>query len=83
MKKKLFLSNLTTDPAEKADVEGGSADLDLSKTRGRYSVNWYNPRSGGNLQNGTVKTINGEKKVNIGLPPDSNTEDWLVIIRKR
>lgn len=64
-------------------AEGGSADLDLSNTRGRYSVTWYNPRTGGTLLNGTVKSINGGKKINIGLPPDSQAEDWLVIIRKR
>jgi hypothetical protein len=62
---------------------GGSAELDLSGTRGAFTVNWYNPRIGGILKNGTVKSVNGGKKTKIGLPPDSTTEDWMAVIRKR
>jgi hypothetical protein len=50
---------------------------------GRYSVQWYSPRAGGRLQNGTVTTIVGgaSTKVSYGNPPETPDKDWVILIR--
>ena len=62
---------------------GGSTGLDLSETTGRFLVRWFNPRSGGDLERGSVRRVLGGGKVTIGEPPSDPTEDWLAVVRKR
>ena len=47
--------------------DGGSATLSIPA--GSFSVSWYNPRTGGALQNGTATTISGPGSVSIGSAP--------------
>lgn len=61
--------------------DGGSTSLDLSAATGKYDVMWFNPRDGGALMPGTVKTIAGGSKVEVGMAPSDKSEDWLVVIR--
>ncbi len=61
---------------------GGTSDLDLSGAKGAFSVKWFNPRSGGALADGSVKSVNGGGKVSFGNPPSDPTEDWLVVVRR-
>lgn len=56
--------------------------IDLSDNTSKYSVQWYNPRIGGPLKTGSVKTIKGGKKVSIGNPP-SNDGDWVAILQNK
>jgi len=62
--------------------EGGATRLDLSATNGSFEVVWFNPRSGGRLQKGTVRTVSGGADVDLGLPPIDHQQDWLVIVRR-
>lgn len=61
---------------------GGTTDLDLRGFTGPFEVKWYDPRSGGHLQSGSVTEVDGGDWVNIGLAPDSTSEDWTVLIKK-
>ena len=61
--------------------KGGTTRLDLSATNGSFEVVWFNPRSGGRLQSGTVRTVSGGADVDLGLPPIDHQKDWLVIVR--
>lgn len=66
------------------DYWGG---LDLSYLEGHYSVHWYNPRSGGGLQEGSVRRITVEKGQqdvwkSLGLPPERNG-DWVALLRRQ
>jgi hypothetical protein len=61
---------------------GGSADLDLTGATGQFSVNWFDPRTGGALKRGSVATVKAGGKVTLGLAPGSPEEDWLVVVRK-
>jgi hypothetical protein len=47
----------------------------------KYSVHWYNPRSGGALQTGGVKTLQGPGMQNIGEPPADAGKDWAVLLK--
>lgn len=61
---------------------GGSADLDLSGASGEFTVSWFDPRSGGSLQPGSVRTLKGGSTSSVGAPPGSADEDWLVVIHR-
>lgn len=49
---------------------------------GKYSVKWFNPRAGGKLQDGSLKTLTGGGKAFVGLPPVNDGKDWVAILRK-
>jgi hypothetical protein len=60
---------------------GGTTKLDMGNYTGSFSVQWYNPRAGGKLQNGSIKEIAGPGLVAIGQPPKENNKDWAVLIK--
>lgn len=62
--------------------DGGTTTLDLSKASGTFEVKWYNPRTGGDLQDGTVHTIQGGGSRSLGNAPSDVSQDWAVLIRK-
>lgn len=57
---------------------GGSTDLDLSDAKGDFTLQWFNPREGGDLK-ASADAIKGGQKARITAP---DAEDWLAIIRK-
>lgn len=61
---------------------GGSTKLDLSHESSRFKVSWFNPRKGGRLQKGSVRSAQGGSSVSLGTPPSDKDEDWLVVIRR-
>ncbi len=62
---------------------GGTTDLDLSGVSGGFTVEWFNPRRGGALHDGSVKSVSGGGKVALGTPPADAGEDWLAIVRRQ
>jgi len=61
---------------------GGTTDLDLSGASGNLAVKWFNPRTGGALQEGSVKTVQGGGKASLGNPSAEQNADWLAVIRR-
>lgn len=62
--------------------EGGTAELDLTAASGAFEVKWYNPRHGGSLQDGTVRSVaSGGKRV-LGEAPNQQDQDWAVLVRR-
>jgi len=60
--------------------DGGSASLDLMKENKSFNVRWFNPRKGGKLQKGSVRTVNSGQIVDLGSAPSDKNEDWLVML---
>ena len=60
---------------------GGTTTLDLRSVRGKYSIEWFNPRAGGKLRAGSVTLVTGGKRVQLGTPPADAKRDWLILIR--
>ena len=60
--------------------EGNSTEIPLPD--GTYNVKWFNPRTGGELLNGTVQNIRGSGFASTGNPPDDKSNDWVCLIRK-
>jgi hypothetical protein len=61
---------------------GGTTTLDLGTAANTYTVDWYNPRTGGALVKGTVLTMSGPGAKGIGSPPTEATSDWVALIRR-
>lgn len=59
---------------------GGSTEIELPE--GKYSIQWFDPRNGGDLQNGSKTKLSGGDKSSIGNPPTANSEDWLCLIKR-
>ena len=61
---------------------GGTTSLDLGAGAGRYSVHWFDPRTGGALQAGSVREVRGPGRVELGAPPSAANEDWVILVRR-
>lgn len=61
---------------------GGNTRLDLQSHRGPFSVHWFDPRNGGELQSGTVQTVWGPGLAEIGEPPSDPGRDWVCLVRR-
>lgn len=62
--------------------DGGTANIDLTDSPGTFTIQWFNPKTGGNLQTTYPKTLKGGTTVSIGNPPDKQKDDWLAILKK-
>jgi len=62
-------------------ANGGSTQLDLSGVNGDFEVRWYDPRTGGALKSGSVKTVRGGERVSLGNPPGAPGQDWVALVR--
>ncbi|WP_109829875.1 DUF5060 domain-containing protein [Reichenbachiella versicolor] len=57
--------------------------LDLSSVVGKYAIQWYDP-IGGKYLKGSLKTVSGGEKVNLGFSPKGyNKQDWAVLVKKK
>lgn len=61
---------------------GAPGTLDLKNNSGTFEVFWYNPRSGGALQTGSVTQISGPGVQSVGQPPNDASQDWAVLVRR-
>ncbi len=64
------------------DRSGRSISLDLSGVSGPFDVLWYNPRSGGDLTQGSVTRVQGGSNVSLGNAPSTRNQDWAVLVRR-
>ncbi len=62
--------------------EGGSVELNLAAAKGAFEVKWHDPRFGGELQDGTVRRIEGGGLRALGSPPKNPSQDWAVLVRR-
>ncbi len=60
---------------------GGTTNIDAGKSDTEYTVSWWNPRTGGPLQQGSIKSVSGPGKKSLGTPPSDPNKDWLVMCR--
>lgn len=62
--------------------EGGTTQLDLSGAKGKFTVAWYNPVTGGPLQQGSVTSVQGGGSVQLGDVASDKSQDWVILVRK-
>lgn len=59
--------------------DGGTTNLTVPGLTGSLDIKWYNPRTGGDLKDGSVKTLTASGG-SIGNPPTEGNEDWVVLV---
>ena len=62
-------------------ADGRPTTLNLTESPGQYSVQWFNPRSGGELLTGSIEAVMGGSEVAVGNPPADHKADWLAVVR--
>ncbi|NQT84028.1 DUF5060 domain-containing protein [bacterium] len=62
---------------------GGTTKLDPGQFSKKFSVEWFNPRTGGELKAGSVRFVEAPGWVSIGLPPSDTNKDWVVLVKSR
>lgn len=55
---------------------------EITLPEGKYSIKWFNPRTGGKLQDGALKTLTAGGKVLLGMPPVNDGKDWVVVVNR-
>ncbi len=60
----------------------GQRTLNLTGVSGSFNVRWYSPRVGGNLQSGSLSTVQGGSKVNLGSAPSENDQSWAIVVTR-
>ena len=61
-----------------------TTSIDLSEIPATFSVQWYHPRTGGSLVEGTIKEVTGgNKSIGIGLPPSEIDMDWIALLKRK
>lgn len=62
--------------------EGGTTSLDLGSSAEEFSVQWFNPRAGGQLQTSARSSVRGPGQVSLGAPPEDFEQDWVIVVRR-
>ncbi|MGJ8680325.1 DUF5060 domain-containing protein [Paraglaciecola sp.] len=74
-------------------VKDASKQVNLNIYFGKadYSVQWYNPREGGKLQNGSVEKVSVTKnrtsypkyeRLALGAAPSDTDKDWVILVKR-
>jgi hypothetical protein len=61
---------------------GKPTRINLPNSGKTFSVRWYDPRNGGDLQKGSVLSVVATGKKDVGLPPSEQHQDWVVLVQK-
>ncbi len=61
--------------------KGGDTELNVHNQDSNYTIKWFNPRTGGSWQDGTVREITGTGMQSLGNPPEGPNKDWIVIVQ--
>ena len=66
-------------------VKSGAAPrLLLSEPGANYSIQWYNPKFGGELQKGSLDTVMATgRMVSLGRPPAGRQGDWVALLKQQ
>ncbi len=58
--------------------------IDLQDNDGSFTVRWYNPLDGGQLQTGSIQTITGPGPRSLGTPPPTESpQDWVALVTRQ
>ena len=61
--------------------QASETSIDLTKARGVFEVQWFDPRGGGSVQAGSVEAVKGGGKFMLGQPPSDADRDWVAMVK--
>ncbi|NJX14559.1 DUF5060 domain-containing protein [Tamlana crocina] len=62
------------------EANAGEINLDLGPSTNSYKIKWFDPRKGGDLQEGRISSVKGPGIVGLGEPPSEIDKDWMVLV---
>lgn len=63
-------------------LRNGNGTVNLKGAKGKFSLKWYDPRNGGELQTNGVDVVKGNKIINLERAPSEPNKDWAVLLKK-
>lgn len=60
---------------------GAGSTTDVWLPKAVYTIDWFDPLLGGDLESGSLKEIEGGGFRSIGSPPSQTDQDWVVLLR--
>ncbi len=64
-------------------LKNGLGSINLENVEGDFSVQWFDPRNGGELQEGKLKKAKGGQTIELKDAPSEPQKDWVVILKKK
>ena len=56
-------------------------ELNLGESDKTFEIKWFDPRNGGDLQNGSITSVKADGKVKLGTPPSEIEKDWVILVK--
>ena len=56
--------------------------LNIGTSNKLFMVKWFDPRNGGDLQNGSKTSVKAEGIVALGRPPSEIEKDWVILVEQ-
>jgi hypothetical protein len=67
-----------------AETNSGKIKLNLGNSKKYFEVKWYDPRNGGDLQEGSITSVKATNSlVELGLPPSAPKKDWVILVKEK
>ncbi|HHP7239688.1 DUF5060 domain-containing protein [Longibacter sp.] len=63
-------------------LKDGGTDATLDLPAGSFDLLWYDPRSGGDFQTGSLADVSGGSNTSLGAPPSDSNQDWVVVAKR-
>jgi hypothetical protein len=64
------------------EVNADKVKLNLGDSNQEFKIKWYDPRNGGDLQNGSTTSVKASGIVSLGVPPNAIKKDWVILLQK-
>ncbi len=77
----IYLPSGTSGSSGAAEMAGSAGATLHAALEAPLQLRWFNPRSGGELLEGSVKSVSGPGPHALGLPPSDTGLDWVVVVQ--
>ena len=64
-------------------LRNGKGSINLENVSGEFTVHWFDPRNGGDLQDGEFKTLDAGKIRELNGAPSQKNKDWVVLLKRQ
>ncbi|WP_345192470.1 DUF5060 domain-containing protein [Algibacter agarivorans] len=64
-----------------SEANADKLKLNLGKSNKSFKVQWFDPRNGGDLKEGSITSIAATGIVELGTPPSDSDKDWVILLK--
>ncbi|NNF33339.1 MAG: DUF5060 domain-containing protein, partial [Saprospiraceae bacterium] len=66
-----------------AESNADKIKLNVGTSNNTFDIKWFDPRNGGDLQDGSITSIKATGMVELGTPPSEPEKDWVILVKRR